>query len=434
MEIARDISEYNEPECRAVYNGNGKKLTLRNHWIRWGGTNHTHAEELTIDGESFEVYVRYPNMGGHIREERKNFKETGFDVVADLYRLWIIFPDFITIVCESSLLGGKRSEEDQIDFANICKFIKGANLCNGLMPEKDRVLGINQFVEEDEIEDFDASDVKKELFNVDGSGRIIKIDAKKIFCYRNSCKEVSIDSLGEISIYYEIGAPPVAWKEPEKCRIQVQHGEWKRDYAKSKYWVDYSDETRVLIGDSERKAEGILLVFDEANIDKVRELKRFLYACVHYDLYRDNVRKKSTNTYSARHKTVQEPYEISSQIDDDAKQEKIVDYLKKYNDRLINSQRLKALLSDCIPEDKLIIHVMQIAYEEKICEELKSEKDINIIKGKYIKILCNNYGISAWNAEWAVDTWARVFENRSEKGTQRTGFSSSDPLGLDDLW
>lgn len=73
-----------------------------------------------------------------------------------------------------------------------------------------------------------------------------------------------------------------------------------------------------------------------------------------------------------------------------------------------DSKKLKSLLSDIIPTEKLLIRLLVLSYEEGIYDELQNVKDERIVTHKAIKKLVNEYGISEENAIRVVGIWRQV--------------------------
>ena len=89
-------------------------------------------------------------------------------------------------------------------------------------------------------------------------------------------------------------------------------------------------------------------------------------------------------------------------------QEKVTEYLCCYRNAWKDVRGLKALLSDCIPENNAFRNTIVIAFEEGIFGALEESKEIKRTIFKYKKILIDDYAISDSMAIWTVDTWHKV--------------------------
>lgn len=68
--------------------------------------------------------------------------------------------------------------------------------------------------------------------------------------------------------------------------------------------------------------------------------------------------------------------------------------------------KLRGLLSDIYPGERIKINLILNAYDEGIVESIQSEKELTSVAfGRWKKVLIETYGISESNAEWAVDYW-----------------------------
>ena len=90
-----------------------------------------------------------------------------------------------------------------------------------------------------------------------------------------------------------------------------------------------------------------------------------------------------------------------------------------------NRQRLKNMLNDLFPNDKLHINLLMTAYDENIGDYLSKFSALNdsLLK-QFNNKLIQNYGVSEENAQWAVIAWYKIF-NREINITQKKSASTS---------
>lgn len=86
--------------------------------------------------------------------------------------------------------------------------------------------------------------------------------------------------------------------------------------------------------------------------------------------------------------------------------------LVKSNQNIFESrQRLKGLLADYYPDNKLYPNVIMMAYDEGIAKEIQLSASIDSIRKQRMEMqLVNNYGISREIAENVVRAWCRALE------------------------
>lgn len=71
-----------------------------------------------------------------------------------------------------------------------------------------------------------------------------------------------------------------------------------------------------------------------------------------------------------------------------------------------NRAKLKGVLADIFPTERLKINIILAAYDEGIVDAINKAEEIdNILAGRFVKILVTDYGISEENARWALDYW-----------------------------
>ena len=89
-------------------------------------------------------------------------------------------------------------------------------------------------------------------------------------------------------------------------------------------------------------------------------------------------------------------------------QKKIVTALKGNKECLTDHSRLKSVLSDVIPGDRIHTNLIMNAYDDQIFKRF-FEPDITLAMLHFIPSLVSGYGISEENALWSVVTWCYVF-------------------------
>lgn len=99
----------------------------------------------------------------------------------------------------------------------------------------------------------------------------------------------------------------------------------------------------------------------------------------------------------------------------DSTQEKLVAMQTRFPDCTANRDKLRSLMSDYIPSERLRINVILNAYDEGIVAKLSESNDVTLSALWMINTLKDNYGITDENAFWAVETWCYIV-GRSEVG------------------
>lgn len=78
----------------------------------------------------------------------------------------------------------------------------------------------------------------------------------------------------------------------------------------------------------------------------------------------------------------------------------------KYPDCIESRVKLKGLLSDVYPGERIKINLILNAYDEGIVDGIQHENELSpVVFGRWKKILVETYGISESNAEWSVNFW-----------------------------
>lgn len=82
------------------------------------------------------------------------------------------------------------------------------------------------------------------------------------------------------------------------------------------------------------------------------------------------------------------------------------DFVSKDPGVLLSEKRVGALLNDFFSNDHLKVNLMKSAYAIGIVTETRSGASFdNVTVSRWTKRMVNDYGISAQNARWAIDTW-----------------------------
>lgn len=88
-----------------------------------------------------------------------------------------------------------------------------------------------------------------------------------------------------------------------------------------------------------------------------------------------------------------------------ATQQKLVEMKKNIPDCTSSRQRLRSILSDYFPMDKQLINSILNAYDEDVEAKLKSSKDRTLTALQLIRVIQNDYGLTAVSARSAVEAW-----------------------------
>ncbi len=80
--------------------------------------------------------------------------------------------------------------------------------------------------------------------------------------------------------------------------------------------------------------------------------------------------------------------------------------LRDYPDSLADRRRLSGLLKDLMPGKILQTNLLLNLYDVDIHKEIEKASIIdNAFRYRFIKRLCDEYGVSQRNSEWAVGMW-----------------------------
>lgn len=75
-------------------------------------------------------------------------------------------------------------------------------------------------------------------------------------------------------------------------------------------------------------------------------------------------------------------------------------------DCISDRMKLKGILADFFPTEKLKINIVLAAFDEGIANEIRSASEIdNLLAGRFVKLLTLDYGISEDYARWATNYW-----------------------------
>lgn len=88
-----------------------------------------------------------------------------------------------------------------------------------------------------------------------------------------------------------------------------------------------------------------------------------------------------------------------------AAQQQLVEMKKNIPDCTASRQRLRSILSDYFPTDKLLINSILNAYDEDIETKLRNSSDPTLTALQMIKALQNDYGLTPSSAFTAVEAW-----------------------------
>ena len=84
--------------------------------------------------------------------------------------------------------------------------------------------------------------------------------------------------------------------------------------------------------------------------------------------------------------------------------------LRDYEDALSDRKRFAALLKDIMPGQSMYANLLLNLYDIDIHEEIKNiERIDNAFEYRFRKRLCDEYGVSSENAEWAVSIWCSCY-------------------------
>ena len=86
-------------------------------------------------------------------------------------------------------------------------------------------------------------------------------------------------------------------------------------------------------------------------------------------------------------------------------QQKLIEMKRNIPDCTSSRQRLRSILSDYFPMEKQVINAILNAYDEDIETKLKNSTDRTLTALQLIKVLQNDYGLTADSAFMAVELW-----------------------------
>lgn len=291
MDVARDISEYDLDESRAFFQKMSGVMKLSHQLIRLDNVTSFAWGEILIDGNNHVITATYEIEKAQL-EMKKDFHETGFDVMVDSYRLWIIIPEFITLICKSNILS-EGSQSDQNKFAQICEFLKASDSYLGFETSKEQLFHFSRFIPPRELSNYTSADVREHVYANQGTAartRVYQLHASIIMKYVDMCKSLDVNTSGDVQISCKITSLSAVSSLPDACSITVKILKEDKEYSffNPAYWEDKEDYRTILISSSGSKAEGILFRFN-CTKSKIRYVKDFLYACTHYRLYAESL-------------------------------------------------------------------------------------------------------------------------------------------------
>lgn len=89
--------------------------------------------------------------------------------------------------------------------------------------------------------------------------------------------------------------------------------------------------------------------------------------------------------------------------------DEILEAVTQYSDILNSKAMFLAYMKDLFPEEELSVRLLYDALCLGIVEEIKNADVVDsITQNRFIKILCNKYGISEENAHWCIGTWTKI--------------------------
>lgn len=97
-------------------------------------------------------------------------------------------------------------------------------------------------------------------------------------------------------------------------------------------------------------------------------------------------------------------------------------------DCLHNRAKLKGILCDFFPEERLKVNVVLAAFDEGIVDTIESATELdNILAGRLIKVLVADYGISEDNARFAAEYWFGQYGEGVLEKTCKIHFEETKP-------
>ena len=108
----------------------------------------------------------------------------------------------------------------------------------------------------------------------------------------------------------------------------------------------------------------------------------------------------------------------------DDTQSKVITAIFSNSNALSSRNKLKAVLSDYLMDDKKSINMILSAYDEDVCVKFSSSNDITLTAMKLADLLTNDYGYSKDLALWSIQTWLYIFKY-DEAASVLSSFMSS---------
>lgn len=100
----------------------------------------------------------------------------------------------------------------------------------------------------------------------------------------------------------------------------------------------------------------------------------------------------------------------------DSEQRIVVNFIRQHMpDACSDIKKLKAYLSDCLPEHRALKKVLCDAYEDDIHEIIGKATDPVLTMHKCKKKLEEDCGMDSWHAAWATETWACILGHEDWK-------------------
>ena len=111
----------------------------------------------------------------------------------------------------------------------------------------------------------------------------------------------------------------------------------------------------------------------------------------------------------------------------DSAQKNVITLLKENPDGLQTRNRFRSLLLDYLPNDRMHINLLLSAYDEDIVPSLSTGNDKTLVALRMIKVLQDNYGITAEASMWTVKTYCYLL-NLNEIADAMETISPHNPM------
>lgn len=99
-----------------------------------------------------------------------------------------------------------------------------------------------------------------------------------------------------------------------------------------------------------------------------------------------------------------------------------INVFKKFPGCISDRTKLRGILADFFPAERVKVNLIMNAYDEGIVEEIEKTNELDLFMfSRWKSIVQDNYGISEENADWVIDYWF------TEYGTKVCGKSYQKP-------